>query len=94
MMMDWSGWGYGMIFGPLFMIFVLVVAIAAAIVSFVGSAGRGRGHNRRTNAAGTPADRYSQGAVRARRNRQGRVRRAPPGTRRLTSKRPHHEVGE
>ena len=41
MMMDWSGWGYGMIFGPLFMILVLVVVIM-----------RRRGH--RTRARRTP----------------------------------------
>ena len=46
---DVERWGYGMIFGPLLMIFVLVVAIAAAVVLVrVGSAGRGGGHNRGT----------------------------------------------
>jgi putative membrane protein len=39
MMMDWSGWGYGMIFGPLFMILVLVVVIVAAVVVVRGVSG-------------------------------------------------------
>ena len=39
MMMDWSGWGYGMIFGPLFMILVLGVVIAVAVVIVRGLGG-------------------------------------------------------
>ena len=39
MMMDWTGWGYGMIFGPLFMILVLVVVIIAAVAVVRGVSG-------------------------------------------------------
>ncbi len=40
-MMDWGGGGYGMIFGPLFMILVLVVVIAGAFVLVRGLGGPG-----------------------------------------------------
>ena len=39
MMMDWTGWGYGMIFGPLFMILVLIVVIIAAVAVVRGVSG-------------------------------------------------------
>jgi putative membrane protein len=39
MMMDWSGWGYGMILGPLFMILVLVVVVVAAVAIVRGVSG-------------------------------------------------------
>ena len=39
MMMDWNGWGYGMILGPLFMILVLVVVIVAAVAIVRGVSG-------------------------------------------------------
>jgi len=39
MMMDWTGWGYGMVLGPLFMILVLVVVIAVAVVIVRGLGG-------------------------------------------------------
>ena len=39
MMMDWNGWGYGMVLGPLFMILVLVVVIAVAVVIVRGFGG-------------------------------------------------------
>jgi putative membrane protein len=38
-MMDWGGGGYGMIFGPLFMILVLVLVIAAAVIIARGLGG-------------------------------------------------------
>jgi putative membrane protein len=41
MMMDWSGWGYGMLLGPLFMILVLAVVIAVAVVIVRGLGGPG-----------------------------------------------------
>jgi len=40
-MMDWGGGGYGMIFGPLFMILVLAVVIAVAVLLVRGLAGPG-----------------------------------------------------
>ena len=39
MMMDWTGWGYGMIFGPLFMILVLIGVIIAAVAIVRGVSG-------------------------------------------------------
>ncbi len=39
MMMDWTGWGYGMFFGPLLMILVLAAVIAAAVIIVRGVGG-------------------------------------------------------
>jgi putative membrane protein len=69
MMMDWSGWGYGMIFGPLFMIFVLVVAIAVAVVLVRGLGGPWQGTQppHQTLPTRTPIDilkeRYARGEI-------------------------------
>jgi putative membrane protein len=41
-MMDWVGGGYGMIFGPLFMILVLAVVIGAAVLIVRALSGPGR----------------------------------------------------
>ena len=93
MMMMWSGWGYGMIFGPLFMIFVLVMAIAAAVVLVreLGGPWRGTQPRHQTPPARPPIDilkeRYARGEIDKDEFEE------PPGTRRLTSKRPHYGVG-
>ena len=39
MMMDWTGWGYGMFLGPLFMILVLAAVIAVTVVIVRGLGG-------------------------------------------------------
>jgi putative membrane protein len=39
MMMDWTGWAYGMFFGPLFMILVLAAVIVVAVVIIRGLGG-------------------------------------------------------
>lgn len=39
MMMDWTGWGYGMFWGPLFMILVLAAVIAVTVVIVRGLGG-------------------------------------------------------
>jgi putative membrane protein len=39
MIMDWTGWGYGMFFGPLFLILVLAAVIAVAVVIIRGLGG-------------------------------------------------------
>jgi putative membrane protein len=69
MMMDWSGWGDGMIFGPLFMILVLVVAIAVAVVLVRGLGGPWQGTQppQSMQPARTPLDilkeRYARGEI-------------------------------
>ncbi len=79
-MMDWAGGWYGMIFGPLFMILVLVLVIALAVLVVRWLGGPWYGTHVQP---GRDTARYPQGAVCARRDRQGGVRGPPPRAWRL-----------
>lgn len=68
-MMDWGGGGYGMIFGPLFMILVLAgtIAIAVLLVSWLSGPWHGAHSPRHMRSGHTPLDilkeRYARGEI-------------------------------
>lgn len=68
-MMEWNGGWYGMIFGPLFMILVLAVVIAAAVilVRWLGGPWQGSQPPRHGEPDRTPLDilkeRYARGEI-------------------------------
>jgi len=67
--MMWGGGGYGMIFGPLFMILVLAVVIAVAIliVRSLGGPWQGGSHSHHLSPGRTPIDilkeRFARGEI-------------------------------
>ncbi len=77
------GEGWWMFFGPLMMI-IFIAAIVVVVVLSRPLARRIRPRWRTVPTSRQDASRYPQGALCARRNRQGRIRGTPPRARRMS----------